>query len=455
MENKFEWPLCYSAEDYVLQQIEVFLSKNSFAHNLSSRMREETATLFIDWVDHFIVSPNQEKPLREAGFVEDPLGESMTDYIAFHHPQALLPRILIERSAPSSDFPSSLALRVENVGDFLSAHRITAEPVGTPMSHYRLVQVAEENGAHLEAIERRGYRGYSIANPKPDEVKTLLKAKELWGTRPRSHDDDSSGFREAHALLDRIIGMVGTDLACHVVFEGERQYWQARNRAAQTQKRRQDKLGLGWANHDHHTFRSSRRHFVDLIFALEKLGFYRRERYYAGAQAGWGAQVLEQPVEGIVVFCDVDLAPQETDIDFSRNPLPNAKQLGTIGLWVGLHGESFLQAGMHHLECRFDYQLLRDQLAGEQVQSMKPFSNFPFLKQAFTEGERWPVLPKRAEKLLHDGLIDQEQFDRFLKKGAIGSHLENLQRKGGFKGFNQDAVSLIIDATDPRKNSEA
>ena len=32
---------------------------------------------------------------------------------------------------------------------------------------------------------------------------------------------------------------------------------------ARIQKRRQDLLGLGWANHDHHTFRSSRAHFAD------------------------------------------------------------------------------------------------------------------------------------------------------------------------------------------------
>ena len=32
----------------------------------------------------------------------------------------------------------------------------------------------------------------------------------------------------------------------------------------------------------------------------------------------------------------------------------------------------------------------------------------------------------------------------------VGSHLENLERKGGFKGFNQKAVSAIIAATDPR-----
>ena len=40
-----------------------------------------------------------------------------------------------------------------------------------------------------------------------------------------------------------------------------------------------------------------------------------------------------------------------------------------------------------------------------------------------------------------------------LREGAIGSHLENLQRHGGFKGFNQKAVSAIISATDPRKQT--
>ena len=85
---------------------------------------------------------------------------------------------------------------------------------------------------------------------------------------------------------------------------------------------------------------------------------------------------------------------------------------------------------------------------------MKPFSDFEFLRQAFTEGERWRVRPRRAEKLLSAGLITREQHDRFLKEGAIGSHLENLQRHGGFKGFNQKSVSVVITATDPRKNPE-
>jgi hypothetical protein len=105
---------------------------------------------------------------------------------------------------------------------------------------------------------------------------------------------------------------------------------------------------------------------------------------------------------------------------------------------------------MHHLEARFEFSLLRDQLASEGVKTMKPFSDFVFLKQAFTEGERWEVRPERIRALLAKGLITAAQADDFGKTGAVGSHLENLQRKGGFKGFNQKSVSVIIEATDPR-----
>jgi hypothetical protein len=116
-----------------------------------------------------------------------------------------------------------------------------------------------------------------------------------------------------------------------------------------------------------------------------------------------------------------------------------------------LHGKSFLEAGMHHLECRFDHALLREQFAKVGINTLKPFSDFPFLKQAFAEGERWPVRRERLEKLRAQKLITDEQFQKFATEGAIGSHLENLQRKGGFKGFNQHAVSLIISETYPRK----
>lgn len=448
-EKRFDWPLCYEAEALLLRYIEAFVSRFSFAAGLVSMMRDATGTLLIDWVDHLVMSPIVERELRAIGCqpehgVETPAGQR-----SFWHPEAMLPRVLLDSSVPESHTPFSLALRVDSIADFCAIHQFPFHPHGAPMTRYRkAVHVQEDGGPEFAVIERRGYRGYVPLEHDHAASAALLKAHELWRTRDRHPENDS--FAQTHALLDELVSRVGRDLACHVVFAEERACWERRNRAGQIQKRRQDSVGLGWANHDHHTFRSSREHFVDLMKALEKLGFERRERYYAGAQAGWGAQILEQPVEGIVAFCDVDLEPHETEIDFSRLGLPPSKRLGTIGLWVGLHGESFLGAGMHHLECRFDYALLREQLAAENVNTMAPFSDFPFLKQAFTEGERWQVHPDRAQRLLKAGLIDRSQFDKFIKEGAIGSHLENLQRKGGFKGFNQKSVSVIIQATDPR-----
>src|SRR2546430_2887959 len=105
---------------------------------------------------------------------------------------------------------------------------------------------------------------------------------------------------------------------------------------------------------------------------------------------------------------------------------------------------------MHHLECQFDFDALKEQLEGQGgVKVMKPFTDFPYLRQAFTEGERWPVREERIAALLGAKLITADQAGGFRKNGAIGSHLENLERNQGFKGFNQTGVSEIITATDP------
>jgi len=449
LEKRFDWPVCYQAEELLLARCAEFLEGNHFASELARRMREQTGTLFLDWIEYLAFPTDAERALRSAGFTEDPYGETPEGGLALHHPEALLPRVILAKS----DVVFFMGIRVESVADFLSAHRLSAEPEGPPLSRFRRIYASVENGTRFDVIERRGYRGFVPAEPGAGMLERLLKARELWQTRARYFPQSKQGYASAHVTLERVLDLVGPELACHIVFEAERAYWQRRNRAAQVQKQRQDVLGLGWANHDHHTFRSSREHFLDLMHALEKLGFGRRERYYAGAQAGWGAQILEHPIEGIVVFADVDLMPEETEVDFSRQPLAPAARLGTVGLWVGLHGESFLEAGMHHLEARFDFGLVRQQLKSSQIISMAPFSDFEFLKQAFTEGERWEVRAEKVERLRSAGLITDEQARRFIAAGAIGSHLETLQRKGGFKGFNQKSVSAIISATDPRIKS--
>jgi hypothetical protein len=295
--------------------------------------------------------------------------------------------------------------------------------------------------------------------PKGDAALAMKIARtlELFRTRRREFapDADDEAFAYTSGLVDDAIAQVGVDIACDLFFAAEREYWQRRNRAAQVQKARQDRLGLGWANHDHHTYRCSRENFTKLIAIQEKLGLVARERFYAGREAGWGAQVMEQPVTGIVTFNDVDLSPEELYQDFAHEPLAPRDRLGTVGLWCALHGDSMLQAGMHHLEAQFDFEALRKQLEDEAaVKTMKPFTDFPHLRQAFTEGERWKVRPERIERLLTKGLITADQARQFRENGALGSHLENLERNDGFKGFNQTGVSEIIAATDPRRHAE-
>lgn len=447
--SEFVWSPQPEAWGLVQELVGLFLSRNERAAALAERMRGETGTRFVDWVDS----------------IEAPVGEGLLERIegsgyeqveaegaarAWRHPGAMLPTI-VEGRGPTL----AVSIKVEFVADFVAAHAINNDHViqGEPWGRLRRVAASYGDNAELWAVERRGYRGFAVGASDPGRSVLTMRHFESLRRRARNLGDEERSFARANALVDAAISDLGRDLACDLFFAAEREYWQRRNRAAQAQKARQDRLGLGWANHDHHTFRSSREWFRRLIGLLEKLGFECRERFYAGEEAGWGAQVLEQPVCGLTVFADVDLSPDEVAGNFAHETLTGRGELGTVGLWCGLHGESVLQAGMHHLECQFDFEALRDQLGAAGIGTLAPFTNFPYLRQAFTEGERWRVDPARVERLREAGLITGGQAHDFLLQGVIGSHLENLERNDGYKGFNQRGVSDIIARTDPRRQT--
>ena len=86
----------------------------------------------------------------------------------------------------------------------------------------------------------------------------MKRIGQVSGRRKRDFEDEREGFEHALTLIGRAADDLGVDWACDLFFAAERDYWTRRNRAARTQKARQDALGLGWANHDHHTYRSSR-----------------------------------------------------------------------------------------------------------------------------------------------------------------------------------------------------
>jgi hypothetical protein len=448
----FNWRPQPQAADLVRGIADDFLHRCPGAADLARHLRSDTGTRFFDWID-FIQAPRSTElrtRLLDAGFTRKPVpGEPD----CFVHEGAILPTIVLD-AAPET----CIGIKVDSVVDFLAAWHITDEHEidGDPLAAMRKARVWEGDRTELWVVERHGYRGFAVPRVDPDQAVLVLRHQEAFRRRTRDWDDDELGFDHVQFLVDAAVNDIGQDYACDIFFAAEREYWQRRNRAAQIQKARQDRLGLGWANHDHHTYRSSRQCFTRMIALLEKLGFRCRERFYAGAEAGWGAQVLEQPVGGITIFADVDLSADEIMGDFAHEPLPMRKELGTVGLWCGLHGEAMLQAGMHHLECQFDFHALKDQLEAAAIRTMDPFTHLPFLTQAFTEGERWPVKDSRIQRLVEQGYITAAQAHWFrMQGGAIGSHLENLERNDGYKGFNQHGVSEIIAKTDPRKQAAA
>lgn len=464
-ENRFAWKRWPETERFLHERFDEAIAENAFLKDFTARLRNGTGTALPDWADHLRINGKRvaHEVLRELGYKPKRGEDTDPARRIYFHPDADLPRLVVYPNA-AVDAPLCLgvAIRVDSLAALLAANDLQSPIHGQPLGPYRESVVADGSIPFL-AVERRGYDGFDVFPSSlgragwmtPQRARQILEAKEMWQTRRRRwNGDDAAGFDHATARAQAMIDLVGRDMACELAIEVERDYWQARNRAAQAQKARQDSLGLGWANHDHHTFRCSRGNFFRLIRVLEMFGFELRESFHAGEHAGWGAQVLEHAVTGIVIFADLDLSPEELNADFSHIALPPLPRPNTVGLWVALHGESLLEAGMHHLEAQFDFDEARaglERSAG--IATMKPFSDFPFLRQAFTKGEFWNVDQARIAKALVEGWITADEAERFRTEGAVGSHLEILQRREGYKGFNQQAVGAILSETDPRKTT--
>ncbi len=80
---------------------------------------------------------------------------------------------------------------------------------------------------------------------KPHAARDALAARDLWHGRRRRFDDDEEGIAATEATLEQVIELAGsTDLACHLIFEAERSYWESRT-ALPVCKRR-GRTGWAW-----------------------------------------------------------------------------------------------------------------------------------------------------------------------------------------------------------------
>jgi hypothetical protein len=438
------WVVQPEADALVQACVAQALARCPGAADFTARMHAGAGIRLPDVLDHIIVPDSAmiRDQLLAAGFA---LHDGPLPWAS--HERGLFPDVLLSEGSELR-----LMMNVESVADFLAAQQLDVIIEGQPGGTYRRACAWQGDEAALWVVERHGHVGFDIPVHAHAQLTAAQRHLEGFRRRRRHFDDPGAGFDHTDALIQRAIDDLGTHWTCDLFLRAERGYWESRNHAARVQKGRQDLLGLGWCNDDHHTYDASREWFHRTIGTLELLGFRCRERFYAGAEAGWGSQILEQPVLGTVIFADIDLSPEELSGDFAHapqmRPLPTLRR---AGLWCALHGESMLEAGINHLECMYDQQALRAQLREAGVEMMSPFSNFPHLYQELTVGEWWPVRESRIARLLADGLITEEAAADFRRRGAIGSHLENLERNQGYKGFNQPGISEVLRIIDPRE----
>jgi hypothetical protein len=442
----FYWKQFAEVEKLFLRIIADCTKESITISQFEEKLLKHTSTRLLDWLDHFMILDSGElrNTLETLGFVE----RTSKGVQYYSHPGIYLPPVLLSRNSSSGE--TGIALRVECISDFLQANNFSADIEGSFLSPYRRAEISLENGISMCAVERRGTKVFEPVYKEEGYLKNYLATLEAWKNLPRWHNDEDLAFTEISNQVTKVIDILGKNAAAHVVCLAERDYWLSRNFAGRMQKGRHDTMGLGWANHDHHTFRSSRQHFARLINLFSQLGFDKRERFYAGTEAGWGAQLMENSEAGLTLFLDVDLAPDEVNIDFTTTALKERDTLGTVGLWCGLHGDSILKGGMHHLAALFEFDRLITDISALNVEYMAPFSDFVYLKQAFSTAERWKVSPARIKDLLDTNRITAKQADVFFNQGSVGSHLENIQRREGYKGFNKKNVSAIIREIDPR-----
>ena len=238
--SAFDWKRFPETEAFVGDQIARALAGNSFASHLAERMRKETSTRFGDWVDHLVLSGHAglEQELSKLAYAREG-GHGALGAAVFAHQGGMFPRIVVVPPRAGAEVRPS-AIKVESVADFSRAHDLGLEIVGYPLGPYRHATIAGEVTA-LGIVERRGYLGFEpfpgelakAGRMAPHAARDAMAAKDLWKGRQRRFDDDEAGFDVTEATLARVIDLAGSpDLACHLIFEAEREYWQSRNRAA-------------------------------------------------------------------------------------------------------------------------------------------------------------------------------------------------------------------------------
>jgi hypothetical protein len=432
-----DWSRQPTAEAVLQDILEEVLGRCPGARSYSQALLDKAGVRMRDLLDHLeFASTDVRARIEAAGWRPD-------DDNVWRNESGLFPAFL---EGPGLQ----VAFRVESLDNFLISNGLDLKAEGQRFGPLRKARVFGDDRLGAVAVERNGHVGFDVPRVTQAQIRAARLHHNAFRARRRQFDTVPQGLAHTEALVDAAVDDLGPHWACHLWLSAEREFWMQRCGPGRLQKARQDALGIGWANIDHHTYDSSRRHYRHTIRILEKLGYELREMLYAGELAGWGSQVLEQPALKSTIFADVDLAPNELEVDFAHEELPDLPKHRRAGVLCVLHGESILEAGLNHVAGLFDQSRLRTQLDRHGVKMMSPFSAFEHLYQELTEGEYVAVDPQRVDLLEAEGHLSAEEAEKIRMEGAIISHLENIERNDGFKGFNKPGIDGVLRKLDPR-----
>jgi hypothetical protein len=441
-----EWHRQPEAEALLRRVVDEALGACPPADDYARRVFSGCAVRMRDIVDHVAFSDaGLEAELLEAGWRRRPDG-------VLAHPEGYFPEFV------ASGGGTVVWFRVEDAETFARAVGGELPIEGAKHGPLRRVLAFGTGEVRFGAIQRSGHTGFDVPSPDAATIRAARIHAQAFGARRRQFDTVEQGLEHTESLVDAAVGEIGEHWACDLWLRAERDYWMSRCAAGRHQWERQRAVGIGWANIDHHTYDGSREHFRQTVRILEKLGYELREMLYAGELAGWGSQVLEQPALKSTIFADVDLAPEELTIDFAHEALPPLDKHRRAGVLSILHGESILEAGLNHVAALYDQRALRAQLAEDGIRMMQPFSDKAHLYQELTMGERVPVDPARVDALQKSGDLPPGEAEDIRLNGAIATHLENIERNDGYKGFNKEGIDGVLRKLDPRaygKNRDA
>ncbi len=180
----FYWERHADAEHLILELIAACRRQSTTLACFEERLVRQTSGRLLDWVDHLLLRSSRQfsDRLTELGFVV----QSTDDLDVWQHPGAQLPRVVLTRKAGPPE--TGLALRVENLSDFLQANGLPAEIEGEPFHPFRSARLKEEKDIALLAVERRGSAAFTPGLVPSGFQHAYLSAMELWQTRPRVSD---------------------------------------------------------------------------------------------------------------------------------------------------------------------------------------------------------------------------------------------------------------------------